>query len=377
MLACSACGAPNDDHARFCSGCGKPQAAPPPAPAPAPAAAPDLANATMPPGLQASGLRICAHCGANVPPVLQACGACNGPVAQSISIPYPPPGVMFIQVRLKFGCVQCGQRSPIDTLDGDGRYFCFGCNQERLFDTDMWKEKLVRIANVVGDAFWTNMRIYPAWPPVLPEEDWLEDQDGWDSVAEIIPELMKGFLSKIGVERARLTMEQEGTVYGSGGMKTGTSDVALFPGHPLCSSCRSPLEVAFPARGVAQVVCRRCNVHETHVAPDNLLAECPELLAALAPDLVQGRAPARVEAKAGTAALAILCPQCGSALALPQGTRVAVCQYCKTSSLIPEKVTSAPGKIPDPEAWWMILYAPSSLRTLLSQPGAGRTADDD
>lgn len=331
----------------------------------------------MPAGMHPSGLRICAHCGANVPPVLQACGACNGPVSTTLTIPYPPTGVMFMQVRCKFGCVQCGSKSPIDTLDADGRFYCFGCSQERLFDTDMWKEKLVRIANVVGDAFWTNMRIYPPWPPVMPEEDWLDDQDGWDDVSEMIPELMKNFLPKIGLEKARLTMEQSGTVFSSGGMKTGTYDVALFPGHPLCNQCRSPLEVSFPARGVAQVVCRRCNVNETHTAPQSIVAECPELLAAIADDLVQGRAPARVEPKAGTAALAILCPQCGSSLSLPHGTRVAVCQYCKTSSVIPEKATGTVGKAPEPEAWWMILYAPSSLRNLLSQPGAGRNRDDD
>lgn len=357
-----------------------PIAAPLPAPAPtaAPArAAPNVANATMPAGMHATGLRLCAHCGANVPPVLQACGACGGPVSTTLSIPYPPQGVMFIQARVKFACVQCGTKSPIDTLDGDGRYYCFGCNQERMFDTDMWKEKLVRIANIVGDAFWTNMRIYPPWPAVTPEEDWLEDQDGWSDVAEMVPELMTNFLPKIGLERARLTMEQSGTVFGSGGMKTGSYDVAFFPGHPLCTSCRSPLEVSFPARGVAQVVCRKCNVNETHQSPQNLLAECPELLAAIATDLVQGRAPARVEAKAGTAALAILCPQCGSSLTLAQGTRVAVCQYCRTSSVIPEKATGGAGKVPEPEAWWMILYSPCSLRNLLSRPGAGRNRDDD
>jgi hypothetical protein len=294
-----------------------------------------------------------------------------------VSIPYPPSGVMFIQVRLKFGCTQCGNRSPIDTLDADGRFFCFGCNQERLFDTDMWKEKLVRIAAVVGDAFWTNLRVYPPWPAVMPEEDWLDDQDGWDDVSEMVPRLMADFLPKVGLERARLTMEQEGTVFGAGGMKSGSYDVALYPGHPLCGSCRSPVEISFPARGVAQLVCRPCNVNETHHAPPSLLGECPELLAALAPDLVQGRPPARVEPKAGTAAMAILCPQCGSSLALPHGTRVAVCAHCKTSSLVPERAAGALGKAPDPEPWWLCLYAPSSLRNLLSQPGAGRNRDDD
>lgn len=354
-----------------------PISAPNLAPISAPNPAPVSAKAAMPPGLQATGLRICGQCGANVPPALSACGACNGTVATAISIPYPPQGVTFVQVRLKFGCTQCGTRSPVDTLDADGRFFCFGCNQERLFDTDMWKEKLVRIAAVVGDTFWTNVRVFPPWPAVVPEEDWLDEQDGWDDVSEMIPRLMTDFLPKLGVERARLTMEQEGTVFGAGGMKTGTYDVALFPGHPLCGSCKSPLEVSFTARGVAQALCRSCNVQEVHRAPPPLLDECPEILGALATDLVQGRAPARVEPTAGTAALAILCPQCGSSLSLRSGERVAICAHCKTTSVVPERAMGASGKAPDPAAWWLALYAPCSLRNLLAQPGAGRRDDDD
>lgn len=284
---------------------------------------------------------------------------------------------MFVQVRLELGCTQCGTRSPIDTLDADGRYYCFGCSQERLFDTDLWSEKLVRIAAVVADGFWTNLRIYPPWPPVMPEEDWLNDQDGWDDVADMVPQLMTEFLPKIGLERARLTMEQEGTVFGSGGIKTGTYGVALYPGHPLCHGCKTPLEIGFPARGVAEVQCRRCNSVEVHQSPASLLEACPELLAGIATDLVRGRAPARVETQAGTAALAILCPRCGSGLALQAGTRVAVCAHCKTASIIPERATGVVGKAPAPEAWWLCLYAPSSLRNLLAQPGAGRNPDDD
>jgi hypothetical protein len=331
----------------------------------------------MPSALRPSGLRICAQCGANVPPTLPACEACQGPVSSSVSIPYPPMGLMFVQVRCQFGCVQCGTKSPINTLDADGHFFCFGCNQERSFDTDMWKESLVRLANLAGDAFWTNMRVYPPWPQVMPEEDWLDEQSGWEDLSSMVPRLMKNILPKIGLERAQLTIEQSGTTFGADGMKTGTYDVEVFPGHPLCRRCRSPLEVGFPARGIAQACCRFCQVNEIYNAPYTLLQECPELVAALADDLVKGWAPARLEAKAGAAALAILCPQCGSSLSIAPGTRVAMCQYCKTSSLIPERAMSSAGKAPAPQAWWMVLAAPCSLRTLLSAPGAGRTQDDD
>lgn len=294
-----------------------------------------------------------------------------------LTIPQPAHGVVFVQVRLKLGCVQCGNRSPIDMLDADGRYFCFSCQQDRQFDTDLWHERIVPMAAIVADGFWTNMRMLPPWPPVMPEEDWLEDQEGWSEIGEVIPQLMKDFLPRIGIERARLTMEQEGTVFGAGGMKTSTHEVALFPGYPLCTICKSPVQVGFPKRGVAQVGCLRCNVHETHVSSEELVAKCPDLIAAIAPDHVQGRPPVRTEAKAGTAALAVLCPQCGASLAMPTGTRTVTCTHCRATAIVPERLAATPGQTPDPEGWWLALYAPCSLRKLLSQPGAGRNKDDD
>ncbi len=381
MPSCVACGSPHPDAARFCPRCGttlgggaaraaSPQATPT-------TGAPDAARATMPAAMPRSPFRICAHCGANVPPVLQACGACDGPVSSAISIPYPPEGLMFVQVRLTLKCAQCGTKSPIDTPNMSGRYFCFGCGRDQGFDTDLWKERLIRIANIVGDGFWTNLRVYPPWPPITPEEDWLEDQDGWDDVAPIMPNLMQNFLPKIGLERPRLTMEQEGTVFGAGGIKTASYDVAYYPGHPLCAGCLSPVEVFFPRPGAAQVVCRACQVNETHVASPELLGECPELVAAVAPDLVEGRASVRVEQRGGTAALAILCPHCGSPITPSGADRVVTCTFCRTSSVLPERVTGAAGKPPAPSAWWMVLRAPCSLRVLLGQPGAGRHCDDD
>ncbi len=288
-----------------------------------------------------------------------------------MSLPVPQGGANWIQIRMELGCVQCGNRSALNTMS-DGGYFCGSCQQDRKFDADMWHEKILPLCAAVGDVLWTNMRVFPPWPGVLPDTEWLEDLDEpWDDLADAIPTIMRDVFPRIGHERPRLKAEQEGMVMASGGMKTGTYMVEMFPGHPLCDTCKVPLDVLFPARGMAQARCPKCNASEMHRSPDSVLSKCPDLLAAISPDLVQGRAPARLEQKAGTAALAILCSGCGSALTLQPSERICKCQYCGTSSLIPDRAMTPRAGPPQKKPWWVAVYSPSTLRRLLMQPGAG------
>ncbi len=293
-----------------------------------------------------------------------------------MSLPVPQGGANWVQLRMELGCVQCGNRSALNTLS-EGRYFCTSCQADRQFDADLWHEKIVPLSAAVGDVLWTNMRVFPPWPGVLPDEDWLDDQDGWDDLSGSIPAIMRDIFPRLGYERPRLRAEQEGTVMSSGGMKTGTYAAEMFPGHPLCDACKVPLVVSFPARGLAQTQCPQCKASDTHKTPDSVLMKCPDLLAALAPELVQGRAPARLEQKPGTAAVAILCSGCGSALAMQPGDRIVKCQYCSTTSFIPERALPVQAGPPDKRPWWIAVYSPSSLRRLLMQPGAGRNRPSD
>ncbi len=292
-----------------------------------------------------------------------------------MSLPAPQGAANWVQVRLQFGCVQCQQRSAINHFDIDGRYHCYTCQQERFFDADMWQEQIMPLVAATGDFFWTNARVFPPFPTVIPDEDWFEEQDGWNDIGDVMPVLLRDFLPHIGLTRPRLTAEREGTVMGAGGIKTATYQVALFPGHPLCGRCHLPYEVAFSERGRVSVRCPGCGVIENHRTPQAALENCPDLLAALAPEHVEGRAAARLEQRPGTAALAVMCPQCGSALQVTPGSRLVRCAYCGTSSLVPERATG--GAPPVPTAWWIAVYAPSSLRRLLLQPNAGKSDDDD
>ena len=57
----------------------------------------------------------------------------------------------------------------------------------------------------------------------------------------------------------------------------------------------------------------------------------------IAPEHVEGREVARISAQAGSAALAVVCPRCGSGLQLAPGARITNCPYCKTTSVVPSR----------------------------------------
>lgn len=76
MIICSHCGRENEDHYKFCLGCGSPLSRPEPvraAPEPEP---PKMID--------------CPHCSTPVPSNFKFCGACGGPIAQA-SPPPPSP----------------------------------------------------------------------------------------------------------------------------------------------------------------------------------------------------------------------------------------------------------------------------------------------
>src|SRR5205823_6286210 len=125
----------------------------------------------------------------------------------------------------------------------------------------------------------------------------------------------------------------------------------MSPGHPLCAQCKTPLAAQFPSDGVVTTTCSRCNTHETYRAPPAAKAASSDFVAVLAPDHVEGREAARVAPQQGSAALAVVCPKCGSALHLAAGARMTTCAYCKVTSVVPDQLAAAgapPPSRPDP-----------------------------
>ncbi len=296
---------------------------------------------------------------------------------QGVASPPPMQGVHWVQVRLSIKCMTCQRPSPLSRLDMEGRYYCYGCNREQFFDADMWKESVLFIASGLGDAMWSNVQTFPPWPPNNPDDVDPSDSDDLDDVDD---EVMKHLLHKcneIGRTTGVLTIERGGMSIGGGGMRTRGMVLAMSPGHPLCAQCKTPLQTQTPSPdGVVTTSCPRCNAHETYRVPPAAMSVCKDLCGVIAPEHVEGREAARIAPQPGSAALAVVCPKCGSGLQLAPGARITNCPYCKTTSVVPEQIAAAGGPAPtDPDPLWLAFRSPSTVRTFLIEHAQKASAE--
>jgi hypothetical protein len=303
---------------------------------------------------------------------------CDAPISGA-PVPLPPPGpdhVHWVQLRLEVGCTACSQKSPLDRLDMEGRFYCVPCGRMSLFDPALWRETVLPFAAALGDCFWARFGQFPPWPAVAPDAGYFEGAGKpWSEHAAALPKSLREIFPALGVERPRMQIVQTGMIIGPTGMRSRTLAVLIAPGHPLCEKCRAPLALEGAGRGRTTARCNACGTTDTYRAPDAALEASAELCAVLAPDHAEGRLEARVEAQKGTAAVAITCPTCGSALPITSGERFATCRHCGAQALVPTGVLAqAFGAAPAAAArpWWVAIRSPSSLRTLLL--GAGRPA---
>jgi hypothetical protein len=317
-------------------------------------------------------VRLCPGCGANGPAQHSTCSLCQTPFGTAM-LPPPVGGMHWVQVRMQVTCMQCSKQSPVESLDIEGRFFCTSCGRDAMFVQDVWQETVLPFASAVGDYFWARLGAFPPWPGVIPDKDTLEDLgEPWSEHADILPSSLRDNFPHLGVDRPRLRILTTGMTLSSAGMRTRGFLIELAPGHPLCPRCHAPME-ASGARGTTTLRCVACATGDTYRAPDQALRWCAELVGVVAPDHVQGKAEVRIEAEAGTAAVAIKCPSCGSPLTLAPDERFATCAYCKTSSLVPTGVLAQAFRKASPlRPWWLALQSPSALRQVLQAvPGAG------
>ncbi len=390
-MNCSVCGVANEAGGKFCGSCGRPLGA---EPAQAPphgafggtvvmasaAQAQAVAHAQMhaaqaaqqpqgaapPPQMQpqqAFGPQICASCGATL--ANGRCDRCGG--QQGVAAPAPIQGIHWVQIRLAIKCATCQRASPLNRLDTDGRFYCYGCGRDMFFDADLWDEHVFDLASGLGDAYWALAGVFPPWPPSDPTEDQLDDVDADEKIGcgtDVIPQLL-GKCREIGRATGGLTIEHGGMMFGAEGMRTRGCALEMSPGHPLCAKCKTPLATQVTSDGVVNASCSRCGTHETYRAPPAAKAACNELAGVLAPEHVDGREAARVAPQAGSAAMAVVCPKCGSALQLERGARVTVCAYCKTTSVVPDQIAAAGAQPGKPEPLWLAFRAPSAVRNVM------------
>ncbi len=272
-----------------------------------------------------------------------------------------------MQLRVLLGCQQCGNKSPLDHLDVQGRFFCTSCGQERMFDEDLWEEKVLPLASAAGDAYWARAGVFPTFEAPRAADDSDDDDEPLVLVRTVV-------LPKVGVTQTGLELNSSGMAMTGAGVKTCIMSARMTPGHPICPTCHVALQATTLDRGRIKLHCAQCGLDETHVAPGDALGACPDVVGVVAPEHVEGRQAARVEAQAGTAALAVMCPQCGSPLQpATDGGRLTRCTYCGVASLLPSHVAprgAAAASTVGAPAFWVAFRAPSWARKKLAEIAA-------
>jgi hypothetical protein len=298
---------------------------------------------------------------------------CDAPLSGP-PVAFPPPGpdhVAWVQLRLKLGCTGCSQKSPLERLDTEGRFYCASCARPSLFDPDIWRETILPFASALHDCYWARFGQFPPWPAAFPDEDYFEYAGKpWSEHASALPKSLREIFPAIGVDRPRMNIVRTGMMMNASGTRSRTLDVLIAPGHPLCDKCKAPLSVQGAGRGRATARCTACGTEETYAASEAALATNAELCAVISPEHAEAKLEARVEAQQGTAAVAIKCPTCGSALPITADQRFATCRHCGTQALVPTGVLAqAFGAAPAARPWWVAMRSPSVLRTLLLAAG--------
>jgi hypothetical protein len=247
MSNCTSCGAPYPAGATFCAHCGgKIQAAPPPSSFGAPAAGSHFLGTPM---------RVCPGCGVIAPTQRTTCAVCNtGYGATPPMVPPMPEGRYWGAIlEADFACRGCGQRSPLDGLNIDGQATCRKCNLRQPFDAEQWGEALALTQNVAD----------LAGPPGR--------RPDWDG---------NPFLA-IGVTDTWDEGKSEGLLIDSEGVKPRTLRVRASLGHPLCSKCKAPIDIALDGHGRAQTTCPRCHDQAVYALPADYDDQNVDLLAVI------------------------------------------------------------------------------------------------
>ena len=302
----------------------------------------------------AAGIRICPGCGIIAPLGRTACSVCNAPFGAAPSAAGRVGSMLFACIHgCDFTCTACGKRAPLDTIDLDGEVECLGCGLRQAFDIVQWTDALAH-AHDVADLAGPN----PDGQNPVPGR----------SIAG------RSRHSKIGTEFTSSTKTQSSMIIDGRGTRTHSLRTTVSPGHPLCKACRVPLEVNVEQAGITRTRCPRCNDGATYALPSNATSVCGALRGIVASELRTDKPVAKIARGAGGGE-AVVCPQCGAALAAGEGEMVK-CTFCNVMARVPGKLArrQRQGELPPMVPFWVLLDGISPGRKKLLR---GRSEDDD
>ncbi len=142
--------------------------------------------------------------------------------------------------------------------------------------------------------------------------------------------------AKIGTEFTSSTKTQNTMAGAHRGAERVRARSAPVHDHPLCTACRVPLEVVLEPNGISRTRCPRCNDGATYALPSNANAIYGALRGMIASDQRTDRPVART-ARGQGGVEAVVCPQCGAALAAGEGEMVK-CTFCSITARVPSKL---------------------------------------
>jgi hypothetical protein len=309
----------------------------------------------MGPPMTTAGIRVCPGCGLIAPLGRTACSVCNA--AFGATAPVAPGRVgplLFACIHgCDFTCSACGKRSPLATIDVEGQVECMCCGIAQAFDAVQWTAALGHahdVADLAGPS--------PEGQSPAPGR----------SIAG------KSRHTGIGTQFTSSTKTQNTMIMDGRGTRTHSLRTTVSPGHPLCTTCRVPLEVMIDASATTRTRCPRCNDGATYRLPANAAAVYGALRGMIAGEQRSDRPIART-ARGQGGVEAVVCPQCGAALAAGEGEMVK-CTFCSITARVPGKLArrQRQGAPPPMVPFWVLLEGLSPGRKKLLR---GRSEDDD
>lgn len=158
------------------------------------------------------------------------------------------------------------------------------------------------------------------------------------------------------------TNQQSGFVTERGMQVPTTLSIEVRVQQPLCQKCNVPLVVHKLGPLQVRTQCTQCGEGRAYALPPQANGIVKGLCAEISDEHGSDRPMTRVEADA------ILCPNCGGALDVKPGERLANCRFCRTTSRLPSKTQyRGGGTRVETETWYAAFEGPSAARKRLER----------
>jgi DNA-directed RNA polymerase subunit RPC12/RpoP len=252
----------------------------------------------------------------------------------------PDGGPRFwVAVRAGFTCRSCGFLAPLDHLPEGGAVECASCGLRQAFETAALGPALAH-AHAAGDLAGPNA-------------------EGRTPNARLYIGAVNPFKS-LAVDH---TFDTYTDLIDGRPLK-----VEVGPGHPICVTCKAPLE-AGAVGGVVSTRCPSCSATGRYLLPEGFEQLCPGLVGVVAPDHSDQLRAKQAVGAGGVVALA--CPGCGAPIGNVEGRRVVPCNFCHASVLIPLRAAAQTSEGPPKSTvWWLLFEGASPKRVDLETPMA-------